>query len=74
MIIPRESLSPDPRLFWSREGITLPGNVLSAGMLPSVLMRERTPHQSTSVRVLLNTGNEYTVEILKIGVVSDQSC
>ena len=74
MIIPRESLSPDPRLFWSHEGITLPGNVLSAGMLPSVLMRERTPHQSTSVRVLLNTGNEYTVEILKIGVVSDQSC
>ena len=41
----------------SAQGITLPGSALSAGILPSVLMRA---HQPTGVRVLLMTGSEYT--------------
>ena len=40
----------------------LPGSVLSAEMLLSALMRERTPLQPTSVRVPLMTGSEDMVE------------
>ena len=41
----------------------LSGSVLSTEIFLSVLMRERTPLQATSVRVLLiMTGSEYTVE------------
>ena len=70
MVILRKSLVRIPDSSGhARKGL---GNnlALSTGMLPlpSVLMKERTPHQPTSVRVLLNTGSEYTVEILKIGV------
>ena len=39
-------------------GITLPGSVLSAGMLLSVLMRA---HQLTRVQVPLMTGSEYAI-------------
>jgi len=55
--------------------ITMPRSVLTAGMLPHVLMRERTSVQPISVRVKLMTGSKYTVEHrnLKIGVVKDQS-
>ena len=43
--------TPDPS-GRARKGLgkTLPGSVLSTGMLPLVLMRERMPHQPTSVR------------------------
>ena len=41
---------------------TMPGSVLTVGMLPDVLMRERMSVQPTSVRVRLMTGNKYTVE------------
>jgi len=40
----------------------MPGSVLTVGMLPDVLIRERTSVQPTSVRVRLMTGNKYTVE------------
>ena len=53
-------------------GITLPRSVLNVGML-SVLMRERMPHQPTSVKVLPMAGSEYMVEH-KNGVVPDQLC
>ena len=43
-------------------GKTLPRSVLSAGMPLSVLMRERTSIQPTSIQVRLITGSEYTVE------------
>ena len=69
------SLDPRPnpqRRVW---GETMPRGVLSARMLPSVLMRERTSLQPTSVQVRLMTGSKYTknVEILKIRVVPDHS-
>ena len=56
------SLDPRPIPRGRVWGKTLPGSVLSTGMLPSVLMRERTSLQPTSVRVRLITGSEYTVE------------
>jgi len=56
------SLDPRPNPRGRVWGKTLPGSVLSAGMLPSVLMRERTSLQPTSVRVRLMAGSEYTVE------------
>ena len=60
--------SLDPTPFWPHKGvgIILPGSVLSAGMLPSALMRERTPHQPTSIRVLM-IGSEYTVKHRNFG-------
>ena len=36
--------------------LILPRSFLRAGMLPSLLMRERTQHQPTSIRVLLMAG------------------
>ena len=42
--------------------ITMPGSVLTVGMLPVVLMKERTSVQPTSVRVRIMTGNKYTVK------------
>jgi len=42
--------------------ITMPGSVLTVGMLPHVLMRERTSVQPISVQVGLMTGSKYTVE------------
>jgi len=59
---PLPSLDPRPNLRGRVWGNTLPGSVLSAGMLPSVLMRERTSLQPTSVQVRLMTGSEYMVE------------
>ena len=56
------SLDPRPNPRGRVWGKTLPGSVLSAGMPPSVLMREWTSFQPTSVRVRLMTGSEYTVE------------
>jgi len=58
----RTSLDPRPNLRGRVWGETLPRSVLSAGMLPSVLMRERTSLQPTSVRVRLMTGSQYTVD------------
>ena len=58
----RYSLDPRPNLRGRVWGKTLPRSVLSAGMLLSVLMREGTLLQPTSVRVRLMTGSEYTVE------------
>jgi len=54
-------------------GKTLPRSVLSAGMLPLVLMRERPPVQPTSVPVLLMRESEYTVKhrAFEIGIVPD---
>ena len=51
-------------------------SVLGTGMVPLVLMRERMPHQPTSIQVLLMTGSKYMVEHrnLKIEIVPDQSC
>ena len=57
-----DSLDPRPNLRGRIWGKTLPGSVLSAGMLLSVLMREQASLQPTSVRVKLMTGSEYTVE------------
>ena len=56
------SLDPRPNPRGRVWGKTLPGSVLSAGMPPSVLMREWTSLQPISVRVRLMTGSEYTVE------------
>jgi len=56
------SLDPRPNPRGRVWGKTLPGSVLSTEMPPSVLMRERTSLQPTSVRVRLMTGSEYTVE------------
>ena len=67
--------TPDPsssaRKVW---GKTLPGSVLSAGMLPLVLMRERSPVQPTSVPVLLMRGSEYMVKhrAFENGIVPDR--
>ena len=54
----------DPRSNLRRRvwGITLHRSDLSAGMLPSVLMRERTSLQPTSVQVRLMIRGEYAVE------------
>ena len=42
--------------------ITRPGSVLTVGMLPHVLMRERMSVQPISIRVRLMTGSKYMVE------------
>ena len=56
------SLDPRPNPRGRVRGKTLPGSVLSAGMPPWVLMRERMSLQPTSARVRLMTGSEYMVE------------
>ena len=42
--------------------ITMPGSVLTVGMLPHVLMRERMSVQPISIQVRLMTGSKYKVE------------
>jgi len=57
------SLDPRPNPRGRVWGKTLPGSVLSTEMPPSVLMRERTSLQPTSVWVRLMTGSKYMVHV-----------